>query len=77
MLALPPAIHAVPGSNMNSQFRDALTHRFRVTEVASFNLSQSSCDPGFRHLVSNRCDPVYEGRTPVLIPVVDEFDHKG
>jgi hypothetical protein len=37
---------------MNPQLRYTLTHRFRIAEIAGFDLSQSGSDPGFRHFVT-------------------------
>lgn len=76
MKPTPPAIHTVPGSNVNSHFNYSFANGLRVAEVAGFELSQSGCDTGFRHFVSKCRHPLDERRTPVFIPVVDEFDHE-
>jgi len=52
MPPMPAAINSVPSSYMNSQFRHSLTHWLRVAEIAGFDLSQSSSDPGFCNLVA-------------------------
>jgi hypothetical protein len=75
MLAIPRAINPVPSSNMNPQFCHAFAHWLCVAEVARFNLSQSSCNPGFRYLIPKRGDPLDEWRTPVSITVIDDLDH--
>ena len=76
MLAVASAINPIPSANINSQFCHALAHWFCIAKVAGFDLSQSCRDSGFCHFVPERRDPLDERGTPVLIPVVNEFDHK-
>ncbi len=39
MKPAPPAIHTVPGPNVNSHFNYAFANGFRVAEVAGFEMS--------------------------------------
>jgi hypothetical protein len=60
---------------MNAQLNYAFAHRFRIAEIAGFDLSQSGSDSGFRHFVTKRGDPLYERVSSIFLLVIDEFDH--
>ena len=73
---MPSAIYPVSCANMNPQLRYTLTHRFRIAEIAGFDLSQSGSDPGFRHFVTKCGDPLYERRASIFFLVIDELVHE-
>jgi hypothetical protein len=76
LLAVPPAIHPVSGSDADSQFHHALANRLPVSQVSIFDLCKPKDDSSFRHLVSDRRDPLSERVSSVGFPVVEELNHE-
>jgi len=75
VLAVPSAIHPVTGSHMDSQLRHALADRFRIAQIAGFDLAQPYNDPSFRFGVTKCCHPLSERISTALFVVVDDLDH--
>jgi hypothetical protein len=73
---VPSAINSVSSANINAQLCNTFANRLCVAHVARFDLAQSGIDASLRQSVAKSCHPLSERMSPVLFPVVDEFDHK-
>jgi len=72
---MPSAIHPISGANVNPQFRYALAHRFRVAQVAGFNLAEPGGNADLGRFVAKTAEPFGVWFTPILVLVTDKFDH--
>jgi hypothetical protein len=70
------AVHSISSANVNPQFHHALANWLRVPKVSRFDLTQSHNNAGLGHFVSDCRDPVSERISPILLLVVDEFNHE-
>jgi hypothetical protein len=71
-----PAVDAVTGSHVYAQFDYAIANGFDITEVASFNLSQSGADSGFCQNITQFVEPFCKRFPSILMPIADELDHR-
>ena len=68
-------INAIARADMHAQLADAFAHRFAVTEVARFDLSQADTDSRLSNLVANVVEPIRERFVAIGLLVTDKIDH--
>ena len=69
-------VNAIARTDMHAQLADTFAHRFAVTEVARFDLSQTNTDSRLSNLVANAVEPIRERFVAIGLLVTDDINHE-